>query len=236
LRRSRSSRAEHSTWPASRTECVTRNHFIHEHKTDAQGRYLPVFASAVYDGNAKLLAKGKTPINLQSVMIGNGITDNCESAGLQMVFLLLIRSGYGRVVLSLRWCLCITVSRADLQQCTIHGGLNQTVQSIGNCVGMAEAVSAYAKQFRQLLTRRSRSATSCTRSTASSRTTTLPAHWRRTTARRCWRSPSSPPGETREMPHPPSAFTVPIVLIHRYDVSKSCSRKELSESLCYSVT
>lgn len=43
-----------------------------------QGRYLPVFASAVYDGNAKLLAKGKEPINLQSVMIGNGITDSCE--------------------------------------------------------------------------------------------------------------------------------------------------------------
>ncbi|EJD36685.1 peptidase S10, serine carboxypeptidase [Auricularia subglabra TFB-10046 SS5] len=39
------------------------------------GRYLPVFASAVYDSNAKALAEGRTPINLQSVLIGNGITD-----------------------------------------------------------------------------------------------------------------------------------------------------------------
>ncbi|KAK0188280.1 serine carboxypeptidase [Armillaria mellea] len=40
------------------------------------GRYLPLFASAVYDNNAKLLAAGQTPINLTSVMIGNGITDS----------------------------------------------------------------------------------------------------------------------------------------------------------------
>ncbi|KAI0714521.1 serine carboxypeptidase [Earliella scabrosa] len=39
------------------------------------GRYLPVFASAVYDQNAKLIAAGMTPINLSSVMIGNGCTD-----------------------------------------------------------------------------------------------------------------------------------------------------------------
>ncbi|KAH7100866.1 peptidase S10, serine carboxypeptidase [Auriculariales sp. MPI-PUGE-AT-0066] len=39
------------------------------------GRYLPVFASAVYDANAIAVAEGRTPINLQSVLIGNGITD-----------------------------------------------------------------------------------------------------------------------------------------------------------------
>ncbi|KAF4584581.1 hypothetical protein EYR40_004579 [Pleurotus pulmonarius] len=39
------------------------------------GRYLPVFAAAVYDQNAKLLKQGLTPINLTSVMIGNGFTD-----------------------------------------------------------------------------------------------------------------------------------------------------------------
>ena len=43
--------------------------------TDCQGRYIPLFASAVFDGNKALVAEGKTPINLQSVMIGNGITD-----------------------------------------------------------------------------------------------------------------------------------------------------------------
>ncbi|EIW74533.1 serine carboxypeptidase [Coniophora puteana RWD-64-598 SS2] len=39
------------------------------------GRYIPAFASEVYDQNARLEAAGITPINLQSVMIGNGMTD-----------------------------------------------------------------------------------------------------------------------------------------------------------------
>ncbi|KAF8125712.1 serine carboxypeptidase [Boletus edulis] len=40
-----------------------------------QGRYIPVFAAEVYDQNARLVEAGMTPINLQSVMIGNGIVD-----------------------------------------------------------------------------------------------------------------------------------------------------------------
>ncbi|RPD57086.1 serine carboxypeptidase [Lentinus tigrinus ALCF2SS1-6] len=39
------------------------------------GRYIPVFASAVYDRNAELIEAGLTPINITSVMIGNGCTD-----------------------------------------------------------------------------------------------------------------------------------------------------------------
>ncbi|TBU28169.1 serine carboxypeptidase [Dichomitus squalens] len=39
------------------------------------GRYLPVFASAIYDQNAKLVEAGLTPVNLTSLMIGNGCTD-----------------------------------------------------------------------------------------------------------------------------------------------------------------
>ncbi|KAJ7782756.1 Alpha/Beta hydrolase protein [Mycena metata] len=39
------------------------------------GRYVPVFAAEVYDQNIKLIDAGLTPINLTSVMIGNGITD-----------------------------------------------------------------------------------------------------------------------------------------------------------------
>lgn len=35
---------------------------------------------------------------------------------------------------------CVTRSSRCVQQCTIHGGLNQTVQSISECVAMAEAV------------------------------------------------------------------------------------------------
>ncbi|KAF4584580.1 hypothetical protein EYR38_001809 [Pleurotus pulmonarius] len=39
------------------------------------GRYLPVFAAAVYDQNAELLQQGLTPINLTSVMIVAPIND-----------------------------------------------------------------------------------------------------------------------------------------------------------------
>ncbi|TDL20405.1 alpha/beta-hydrolase [Rickenella mellea] len=39
------------------------------------GRFLPVYASEIYDQNAKLAAANLTTINLKSVLIGNGLTD-----------------------------------------------------------------------------------------------------------------------------------------------------------------
>uniref|UniRef100_D8PLX6 Carboxypeptidase n=1 Tax=Schizophyllum commune (strain H4-8 / FGSC 9210) TaxID=578458 RepID=D8PLX6_SCHCM len=39
------------------------------------GRYLPVFASEIIDQNAIAAQENRSPINLQSVLIGNGITD-----------------------------------------------------------------------------------------------------------------------------------------------------------------
>ncbi|KAF7292811.1 Carboxypeptidase [Mycena indigotica] len=39
------------------------------------GRYLPVFASEIYDQNKLATIEGRPVINLQSVIIGNGITD-----------------------------------------------------------------------------------------------------------------------------------------------------------------
>ncbi|KAI0666416.1 serine carboxypeptidase [Trametes maxima] len=39
------------------------------------GRYIPVFASRIYDKNSELIEAGITPINLTSIMIGNGCTD-----------------------------------------------------------------------------------------------------------------------------------------------------------------
>ncbi|EKM51687.1 uncharacterized protein PHACADRAFT_212318 [Phanerochaete carnosa HHB-10118-sp] len=39
------------------------------------GRYLPLFGSAIHDQNTKLSGADLTPINLKSVMIGNGCTD-----------------------------------------------------------------------------------------------------------------------------------------------------------------
>jgi carboxypeptidase C (cathepsin A) len=41
----------------------------------SKGRYLPVFASEIYDQNQIALAEGRPTINLQSILIGNGITD-----------------------------------------------------------------------------------------------------------------------------------------------------------------
>ncbi|EMD36609.1 hypothetical protein CERSUDRAFT_84791 [Gelatoporia subvermispora B] len=39
------------------------------------GRYIPVFAAEIYDQNARLQKAGLTPINLESIMIGNGVTN-----------------------------------------------------------------------------------------------------------------------------------------------------------------
>jgi len=39
------------------------------------GRYIPVYATAIHEQNAKLIEAGLTPIHLKSVMIGNGCTD-----------------------------------------------------------------------------------------------------------------------------------------------------------------
>lgn len=38
-----------------------------------QGRYIPVFASAIYDKNTELVEAGLTPINLTSIMLGRAI-------------------------------------------------------------------------------------------------------------------------------------------------------------------
>ncbi|KAJ3556505.1 hypothetical protein NM688_g1992 [Phlebia brevispora] len=40
------------------------------------GRYIPVFAAEIYDQNIRLEQAGVTPINLTSIMIGNGCTDD----------------------------------------------------------------------------------------------------------------------------------------------------------------
>ncbi|KAH7098183.1 peptidase S10, serine carboxypeptidase [Auriculariales sp. MPI-PUGE-AT-0066] len=44
------------------------------------GRYIPVYASAIYDANRLAAAQGRTPINLQSILLGNGITDSSSMA------------------------------------------------------------------------------------------------------------------------------------------------------------
>ena len=76
------------------------------------------------------------------------------------------------------------------------------------------------------------SATRCTKSTVSSRTTTLLVRLRLVTARKLLENRSSPLVVTRESPMKPHVQQ----LTSSYDVSKSCTLEELSTSLCYSVT
>ncbi|VDB85072.1 unnamed protein product, partial [Peniophora sp. CBMAI 1063] len=39
------------------------------------GRYVPIFASAIHDQNPALISREQTPINLNSIILGNGNTD-----------------------------------------------------------------------------------------------------------------------------------------------------------------
>ncbi|KAK8845643.1 hypothetical protein IAR55_006359 [Kwoniella newhampshirensis] len=74
------------------------------------GRYLPLFASAVLDGNMYAEARNVTPVNLQSVMIGNGWTDT------------------------------VTMMEGHVeQQCSSESGV-KAIQSIGTCVALYEAL------------------------------------------------------------------------------------------------
>ena len=41
-----------------------------------QGQYIPKYAAAVHDQNRELIKAGIQPVNLQSVMIGNGVTNS----------------------------------------------------------------------------------------------------------------------------------------------------------------
>ncbi|BEJ16680.1 hypothetical protein CspHIS471_0600810 [Cutaneotrichosporon sp. HIS471] len=84
------------------------------------GRYLPVFASAVYDQNKMLVAQGKEPINLKSIMIGNGITSSYTTTESYFPY-----------------------------QCTVHADLNHTVQSIGKCIEMAESLPRCKKMLKK---------------------------------------------------------------------------------------
>ncbi|KAJ7055889.1 serine carboxypeptidase [Mycena amicta] len=52
-----------------------QGHGFHLSGESYAGRYLPLFAAAIYDQNAALVQQGLAPINLTSVIIGNGMTD-----------------------------------------------------------------------------------------------------------------------------------------------------------------
>ena len=61
-----------SIWPANPTVYVPVHYtyFDPHGRSGLQGRYIPLFASAVYDQNTALVENGLTPINLTSVIIG----------------------------------------------------------------------------------------------------------------------------------------------------------------------
>ncbi|KAF9493049.1 serine carboxypeptidase [Pleurotus eryngii] len=67
---------------AETTEDAAKDHFtkfkgraFHLTGESYAGRYLPVYASEIYDQNARLVEQGLTPINLTSIMIENGWTN-----------------------------------------------------------------------------------------------------------------------------------------------------------------
>lgn len=64
------SRVARSIWRENRTVYVIARPSAPYNLHLSQGRYIPTFAAAVYDQNAKLAAAGLTPINLTSAMIG----------------------------------------------------------------------------------------------------------------------------------------------------------------------
>jgi hypothetical protein len=61
-----------SIWQANRTVYapICYAYICPRWRTCLQGRYIPLFASAVYDQNAVLVRKSLTPINLTSAIIG----------------------------------------------------------------------------------------------------------------------------------------------------------------------
>ncbi|KZV59827.1 alpha/beta-hydrolase [Peniophora sp. CONT] len=76
------------------------------------GRYIPLFASAVHDQNALLLAQGLIPVNLTSITIGNGNTD--MSALWQGAYELVCTSTTVTPVLPIRECIHM---KHEVQQC-----------------------------------------------------------------------------------------------------------------------
>ena len=79
-RLSPNSRDAPSTCPESHTAYVhlASKPYLKLTLVSLQGRYLPVFASAVYDSNARAKAENRTEINLKSVLIGNGLTSHAD--------------------------------------------------------------------------------------------------------------------------------------------------------------
>ncbi|ORX35568.1 Alpha/Beta hydrolase protein [Kockovaella imperatae] len=68
------------------------------------GRYLPLFASAVFDNNAKLKKDGIEPINLQSVLIGNGLTSIFTTIDTQYELMCTKHIDLGYAVMPIKAC------------------------------------------------------------------------------------------------------------------------------------
>lgn len=135
------------------------------------GRYLPIFAAAVVDGNAHLIKKDIAPINLQGVLIGNGISDSFSMIDAHYTY-----------------------------QCVTLPGLDKPINNINNCVKMAKDIP----YCNELLGKE------C-----------LKRHDSRTCA--------------AAMNYCESVVSESFFDLHLnpYDVSKSCSLKELANGLCY---
>lgn len=106
------------------------------------GRYLPLYTSAVYDGNAYAAARNVTPINLQSVLIGNG-----QSWALPSSQMLGTESSSS--FSSSGWTDSYTMYPGYVDQmCTGQAGAG-IIQSIGTCVKLREAMPRCQEMFKR---------------------------------------------------------------------------------------
>ncbi len=100
--------------------------------TALQGRYLPAFASYVYDQNTVALAEGRDTLNMSSVIIGNGIVDI-----MMCVFKIFPGCPYTGCAYN------INIGRVYLGRYEIECGtaaFDVPFQSISNCVHMKTTV------------------------------------------------------------------------------------------------
>ena len=123
--------------------------------TSSQGRYLPVFASEIIDQNAVAVQENRSPINLQSVLIGNGITDISTFVGfffpLFLPFAVYLVQYFLLLSVPLRFS-AASPQFADTSSHSLYPGRYEIecgraafdipFQSIEKCVRMKTAVSA----------------------------------------------------------------------------------------------
>ena len=108
---------------------VSSSRFIYLGLTNLQGRFLPVFASVIYDQNTRLVNAGLEPINLASLMLGILRSNSDSPACVDTVI------GNG-----LTDSLTMTLARYDMM-CTKTS--LDPILDIGTCVSLKKTASRF---------------------------------------------------------------------------------------------